>query len=120
MLQAGLSIGFGDEQRLTCISCTFLGTDNTGNDSSDAQAMVKLLNTSIQCQNLTSSDEIYTHEAEAAQVGTKWLFGPCKVALLHMLASCAEDRCILSEHAYSSQHLVALVTFHIPDMGCTD
>ena len=68
--QAGMRIGFGNEQRLTCVSCTFVGTDRNGGSSSGAQAVVQLFNTSILCQSLTTSADVYTNAAMSAPAST--------------------------------------------------
>ena len=68
--QAGLRIGFGNEQKLTCVSCTFVGTNRNGSASSGVQALVQLFNTTILCQSLTSSADVYTHAAISTPAST--------------------------------------------------
>lgn len=66
--QAGLQVGFGNQQQLTCISCTFLGTSSNGGAKTGYAAIVQLFNTTITCLSLTTSAMLYDQEAAAAPV----------------------------------------------------
>ena len=65
-------MGFGNEQELSCISCTLLGHDING-DTSPGTAIVQLFNTSITCMTLSTFAEIYDEEAAQAPVSSSML-----------------------------------------------
>ena len=69
------------------MSCTFVGTDRNGGPSSGAQAVVQLFNTSILCQSLASSADVYTDAAMSAPVSTCSANGLCAFVCQMMTTS---------------------------------
>ena len=65
-MQAGLSVGYGNQETLTCVVCEFVGQQPAGLNTTPATIL--LLDTAVHCQKVVSMDDYSTALPGAASL----------------------------------------------------